>query len=172
MVHYDLFGGGFVEIQPKRSKKLLHTVMAVQIPWGAPQVEPIPVFLPRLPAAFCGARVAVVADVHLPDNAVRLPRLINCVALQRPDAIFLPGDLTNSYTDFDAAGLRRLAKALAAIAPSPATTSCVWGGSRYMGRFSRNVEYTICATAMRTGKRTTRCCACSGWGIAAPARWR
>ena len=41
MVHYDLFGGGFVEIQPKRSKKLLHTVMAVQIPWGAPQVEPM-----------------------------------------------------------------------------------------------------------------------------------
>lgn len=117
MVHYDLHGGDCVEIQPKRSKKLLHTAMAVQIPWGAPQVEPIPVFLPRLPAAFCSARVAVVADVHLPDNAVRLTRLVNCVALQRPDAIFLPGDLTNSYTNFDASGLRRLAKALTAIAP-------------------------------------------------------
>lgn len=106
-----------MDIQPKRSKKLLHTVMAVHVAWGAPQVEPVPVFLSRLPAAFHGARVAVVSDVHLPDNAVRLTRLINCVALQQPDAIFLPGDLTNSYTDFDESGLRRLARGLASVAP-------------------------------------------------------
>ena len=81
------------------------------------EVDPIPVFLPDLPEAFHGARIAVVADVHLPDAMVSLSRLVKCVALQQPDAIFLPGDLTNSYTDFAESDLREWAQALAAIAP-------------------------------------------------------
>ena len=104
-------------IQPKRSRKLLHKLLALDVSFGPPQVEAIPVACPRLPEEFQLARVAVVADVHLPDTLVNTDRLISCVAAQRPDAIFLPGDLTNSYTDFDAAGLKRLAVGLAAIAP-------------------------------------------------------
>ena len=104
-------------IQPKRSRKLLHKLLALDVSFGPPQVEAIPVACPRLPEEFQLARIAVVADVHLPDTLVNTDRLISCVAAQRPDAIFLPGDLTNSYTDFDAAGLKRLAVGLAAIAP-------------------------------------------------------
>lgn len=105
------------EIQPKRSKRLLHSLMALNPALAAPQVEAMPVWLERLPEAFVHSRIAVVADVHLPDPAVQLTRLMNCLRLQKPDAIFLPGDLTNSYTDFDERGLAQLAARLAAIAP-------------------------------------------------------
>ena len=80
-------------------------------------VEPMVVPLSGLPAAFDGARVAVVADTHFPDCTVEAEALVRCVALQRPDAVFLPGDLTNFYAPLDEDRLRRLAQGLAAIAP-------------------------------------------------------
>jgi predicted MPP superfamily phosphohydrolase len=43
--------------------------------------------------------------------------LVTCVKELQPDAIFLPGDLTNSYTYFDEVRLAKLAKALSAVAP-------------------------------------------------------
>ena len=103
--------------KPSRTKRLIHRLMALD-PVDLPiQVEPVPLSIKGLPPAFHLARVAVVADVHLPDRLVSIPRLTRALALQRPDAIFLPGDLTNSYTDFDADGLRQLAAALVAVAP-------------------------------------------------------
>ncbi len=103
--------------QPSKAKRLIHRLMALERTDHTVRVETVPIACPGLPTAFERARVAVVADVHLPDALVPTERLVRCVAATRPDAIFLPGDLTNSYTDFDAAGLARLAGALADIAP-------------------------------------------------------
>ena len=103
--------------QPSRFKRMLHGLMALDVPGGRIQAQEYPVPLRRLPPAFVGARVAVVADVHLPDALAPISRLVQAVAEQRPDAILLPGDLTNSYTRFDADGLRALARELTAVAP-------------------------------------------------------
>ena len=98
-------------------KRLIHNLLKLDIKGRSIQVDPIPLTVPGLPTAFHLARVAVVADLHLPDQLMAIPRLLRCLALQKPDAIFLPGDLTNRYTDFDAEGLRTLADGLTAIAP-------------------------------------------------------
>lgn len=103
--------------KPSRTKRIIHSLLALDRADHRIQVEPIPVTCAGLPPQFQKARVAVVADVHLPDQLVPLPTLVACLKEQRPDAIFLPGDLTNSYTGFDADGLRQLAAALAEIAP-------------------------------------------------------
>ncbi len=103
--------------QPKASKRLLHQLMALDRTDQTVEVESIPIHCPKLPPAFHAARIAVVADVHFPDALLSIPMLVGCVAAQKPDAIFLPGDLTNSYTYFDEIRLAKLAKALSAIAP-------------------------------------------------------
>ncbi len=98
-------------------KRLIHNLLKLDIKGQSIQVDPVPLTVPGLPAAFHLARVAVVADLHLPDQLMAIPRLFRCLALQKPDAIFLPGDLTNRHTEFDAEGLRSLAAGLTAIAP-------------------------------------------------------
>lgn len=103
--------------KPSKTKRMIHRLMALDRVDHSVQVEPIPLTCPGLPKGFHLARIAVVADVHLPDQLISIPRLVKYLKMQQPDAIFLPGDLTNSYTDFDAAGLRQLATALVAIAP-------------------------------------------------------
>lgn len=104
-------------IEPSRYKQLLHSLMIFSVPTDKIEVEELTVQLSHLPPAFRGARIAVVADVHLPDSMISISRLLDTVAAQKPDAVFLPGDLSNSYTFFDSRGLRRLATGLAAIAP-------------------------------------------------------
>lgn len=79
-------------------------------------VEAVPVAVPGLPSAFSGMRIAVLSDIHLP-GGLPIEKLVRITAMQRPDAIFLPGDFTNSYDVFDKDGLRRLAEQLAGIAP-------------------------------------------------------
>ena len=103
--------------QPKPIKRALHSLMALDRTDQTVQVEEISVTCPRLPTAFHGTRIAVVADVHFPDALLSIPELIACVKAQHPDAIFLPGDLTNSYTYFDDTRLAKLAYALSKIAP-------------------------------------------------------
>jgi len=98
-------------------KRNLHHLLALDPADRAIQVEPIPLTVEGLPPAFHLARVAVVADIHLPQKLVSVKRLLRALTLQKPDAILIPGDLTNSYTDFDATGLRQLADALVAVAP-------------------------------------------------------
>ncbi len=103
--------------RPSLTKRIIHGLLALDRADHSIDVEAVPLTCPGLPPAFHLARVAVVADLHLPDLLVAIPRLLRCLRLQQPDAIFLPGDLTNSYTDFDAAGLRQLAQELVKIAP-------------------------------------------------------
>ena len=81
------------------------------------QVQPVVLPLPGLPAAFAGYRVAMVSDVHLPRGERFIKRLLSMVAAQKPDAVWIAGDLVNRHDRFDAAGLKALAEGLAAIAP-------------------------------------------------------
>ena len=106
-----------MEEKPSLAKRLLHSTLALDFKSQRIRVEPVPLTCVGLPKAFHLARIAVVADVHLPDQIVSIPHLLRCLQLQRPDAIFLVGDLTNSYTDFDAKGLWHFARALTQIAP-------------------------------------------------------
>ncbi len=103
--------------QPSAAKRLLHKLMVLDLPGTHIKAEAFPVVCPCLPRAFHYARIAVVSDVHLPDALVSPHRLARCVAMQKPDAIFLTGDLTNSYTYFDARGLQQLTRLLTAVAP-------------------------------------------------------
>ncbi|MBQ4612053.1 MAG: metallophosphoesterase [Clostridia bacterium] len=103
--------------QPSKAKRLLHGLMALDRADQPIQVEEIRVTCPDLPRAFDGARVAVVADLHFPDALLSVPDLARHVHALKPDAIFLPGDLTNSYTYFDKERLTALAKTLVTIAP-------------------------------------------------------
>lgn len=103
--------------KPSIAKRLLHSTLVLDRRNRPIDIEQISLACPALPQAFDGARIAVVADVHLPDQIVSLPDLLRRLQKEKPDAIFLPGDLTNSYTDFDADGLRKLARALVKIAP-------------------------------------------------------
>lgn len=106
-----------MSIRPSRFKRMLHGLLALDGKGHSIQVEPVPLTCAELPAAFHLARIAVVADLHLPDGLMSIERLARCIALQKPDAIFMAGDMTNSYADFDAEGLRKLAAALTSIAP-------------------------------------------------------
>lgn len=103
--------------KPSFAKRLLHGTLVLDRRNRPIDVEQMVLACPALPQAFDGVRIAVVADVHLPDHIVSLSDLLRHLKQEKPDAIFLPGDLTNSYIDFDAAGLRRLAQALVEIAP-------------------------------------------------------
>ncbi len=103
--------------QPKKSRRLLHRLLAFERTDQTVQVEEMAISCPRLPVGFAGARIAVVADVHFPDALLSVPALVALVADTHPDAIFLCGDLTNSYTFFDETRLSSLARGLAQIAP-------------------------------------------------------
>lgn len=101
----------------KPRKLLRRGLMRLENRAATADVEAFPVFCRDLPAAFRMARIAVIADLHLPDAMLSPTRLARCVALQKPDAIFLVGDLTNSYTAFDEDGLRAVLSLLTPIAP-------------------------------------------------------
>lgn len=103
--------------KPSQKKLLLHRLMALDRQNHHLQVQRLTLACPGLPAAFHGARVALVSDLHLPDMLLPPAALLRLLTRLKPDAIFLTGDLTNSYTHFDEEGLYRLAKAMTAIAP-------------------------------------------------------
>lgn len=103
--------------QPSPHKQALHRLMALDRTDHQIQIERITLPLAKLPDAFEGARIALVSDLHLPDMALSPAQLLTCLRQEQPDAIFLTGDLTNSYTYFDEKNLRRMADALVTIAP-------------------------------------------------------
>ncbi len=103
--------------QPKPYKRLLHNMMSFDRTDQSVQCEEWVIPCPRLPKAFHGARIAVVSDVHFPDALLSIPDLVRMIRDTTPDAIFLCGDLTNSYTTFDDVRLAKLARALSGVAP-------------------------------------------------------
>ncbi len=124
-----------MDYQPKKSRQLLHHLLAFERTDQLVEIDEIAVTCPRLPAAFHGARIAVVADVHFPDALLSVPMLVKLVADCRPDAIFLCGDLTNSYAAFDERRLSYLAQALVAIAP------CYAVAGNHEHRLGREAQY-------------------------------
>lgn len=126
--------------QPSHSKRLLHSLLALDRLNHPVDVEQLTLPCPGLPATFDGARIAVVSDLHLPDMLLPPTVLLHHLAEQKPDAIFLTGDLTNSYTVFDEKNLRRMASALAAIAP------CFAIPGNHEWRLGREPRYRACLT--------------------------
>ncbi len=83
-----------------------------------PQVEYIPVSIADLPPAFDGVRIGVVSDVHLPDNAVSPADILAILGAEKPDYIFIAGDMLNRYGKLDDATLTDFLTKVAAIAPT------------------------------------------------------
>ena len=127
--------------KPNLAKRLLHSALALDFRNQRIDVEAVPLTCVGLPQEFHLARIAVVADLHLPDQIVYIPRLLRCLRMQKPDAIFLPGDLTNSYTDFDAKGLWALCRELTRIAP------CFAVAGNHEWRLNREPQYRRILTA-------------------------
>ncbi len=121
--------------KPKKSRQLLHHLLTFDRTDQAVQVERFSISLSNLPAAFDGACIAVVADTHFPDALLSIPSLARQIAALQPDAIFLCGDLTNSYTFFDETRLTQLAKALVPIAP------CFAVAGNHEHRLNRETPY-------------------------------
>jgi len=80
------------------------------------QVEEFPLISSRLPAAFDGFRVAVVADLHGRSFGPEGEALVEAVRRAEPDLIALDGDIADEASDPAAAA--RLAGRLAEIAPA------------------------------------------------------
>ncbi len=87
-----------------------------------PEVEHISVSIPGLPATFEGYTLAVVSDLHLPDNLCSPADIIQTLTEIKPDCILLPGDMANRYADFDEQGMTELFSRLTEIAPCYAIT--------------------------------------------------
>ncbi len=161
--------------KPRLSRRLLHHLLVLDRCTYTLQTETIPLFCRGLPEAFRGARIALVADVHLPDALLPLPALVKAVEELRPDVIFVLGDLTNSYTRFDADGLRELARSLVAIAP------CYAIPGNHEWRLEREPLYRDILTAegitylcdsFATWQRGESCLRLYGHGRQAPAPFK
>lgn len=63
----------------------------------SPEIENIDVTLKGLPDAFDGFRIAVIADLHLPDCLSAPSQLIDALQKNSVDCILLAGDMTNRY---------------------------------------------------------------------------
>lgn len=79
-----------------------------------PEIDRIPVVISALPSAFDGYQLAVVSDLHLPDCLSTPAQVLSAIDEIRPDAILLPGDITNRHSRFlpdeTAAFLRELSQ--------------------------------------------------------------
>ncbi|MDR2654793.1 MAG: metallophosphoesterase [Oscillospiraceae bacterium] len=72
----------------------------------------------NLPKALEGMKIAHVSDIHLPVRESRMNAIVRSVLKERPDFIFLTGDLVETSEHIENSGLETLMKRLAIIAPS------------------------------------------------------
>jgi len=82
------------------------------------EIEYIDVKLKDLSESFDGYRIAVIADLHIPDNTADTDTLSVQLAAEKPDCILLAGDLTNRYNKVYPAETATVLRAVAAIAPT------------------------------------------------------
>lgn len=61
-------------------------------------VEPVEVFLPALPPALDGYRLAIVSDLHITRHSPYLASILNAVRRQQPDCILIAGDSIDERT--------------------------------------------------------------------------
>ncbi len=81
------------------------------------EIENIFVKANNLPDALHGYKLAVVADLHLPDNLTETGLLLAQIQQERPDVIVLAGDITNRYNRVYPDEAIAFLKQLTAIAP-------------------------------------------------------
>lgn len=82
------------------------------------QVEYIDVKVNGLSETLAGCRIAVVADLHLPDNIADTDLLLVRLSEEKPDCILLAGDLTNRYNKVYPAETAAFLHRLSTIAPT------------------------------------------------------
>ncbi len=83
-----------------------------------PDTEELCVKVTNLPQLLVGCRLAVIADLHLPDNNANTAQILSDLRQGHIDGILLAGDLTNRYNTFPTAQLTAFLQALATIAPT------------------------------------------------------
>ncbi len=76
-----------------------------------------PVFA-RLPEGFDGCRIVVLSDLHTASFGAGNRRLVDAVAAEAPEYIFLTGDLLDSFCDVPPDYAAKTAEALSAVAPT------------------------------------------------------
>lgn len=81
------------------------------------EAEEICVKVKDLPEGVDGCRLAVVADLHLPDNIADTQELLAVLQSGHLDGILLAGDLTNRYNSLPTAEISAFLQELTAVAP-------------------------------------------------------
>lgn len=76
-----------------------------------------------------GLRIAHLSDIHLPNNASTIDKLLKKVEKIEPDIIMLTGDIVDKKYNYDSGKLEKLAEGLSHIAP----VYCVLGNHEIMG---------------------------------------
>lgn len=102
----------------KRAIRILGTPLFRARGFVAPDVEYIDVKSKDLPATFDGYRLAVVSDLHLPDNLCAVEQVLDTLRAIKPNGIVLAGDLSNRHNRFDAVGVAAFLQAVGNIAPA------------------------------------------------------
>ena len=74
--------------------------------------------LPELPQGFDGCRIAVLGDLHSTFFGEQNEELMDAVRIQRPEYIFLVGDLLDAFRDIPEGYAAKTAASLSAIAPT------------------------------------------------------
>lgn len=74
--------------------------------------------LPELPQGFDGCRIAVLGDLHSTFFGEQNEKLMDAVRIQRPEYIFLVGDLLDAFRDIPEGYAAKTAASLSAIAPT------------------------------------------------------
>lgn len=82
------------------------------------QITHFDLTFPDLPEGFDGTRITVLADTHGARFGEGNQRLFHAVAETKPDYIFLPGDLEDSYRGPEPGYAEELSAGLSAIAPT------------------------------------------------------
>lgn len=73
-------------------------------------VETVRLKLPRLPRAYSGLRVAQISDLHMGSwmNRPRLQLVVELIAAQQPDLLFITGDFLTGHAGFTEASRQAL----------------------------------------------------------------
>lgn len=80
-------------------------------------VEQVSILIEGASSNFVSLKIAHVSDVHIPRSAFSAREIASAVSEQRPDVIFLTGDLMDGRTRFDGPKIALLISKLLKIAP-------------------------------------------------------
>ncbi len=81
------------------------------------QVEKISLHFPHWPKELDKLKIALISDLHLPLNMLKIEKLVKKLAGQKPDLIFLAGDIVHKKMEAEQTELSSLLQQLRALAP-------------------------------------------------------